>query len=188
MVRQSLLIVNSWSSLDSHRWKGKNINFKIWILSSTHIIRIWGKNIETILKQAGICEIQCSIQDLKNRIPISGPITSPFSTCVPFWGKSCHVGQVNILIYLTFPTKTTKKKLPYELTIHDHIWIGCFPSAAVTSHLLFLNVDTKKPKKLWLLSQKKHPCQVLRRNGFWERLWCSSSLDNGFFLERLCEK
>lgn len=49
MVRQSLLILNSWSSLDSHRWKRKNINFRIRSLTSSqsHIIQIWGKNIET---------------------------------------------------------------------------------------------------------------------------------------------
>lgn len=42
--------------------------------------------------------------------------------------------------------------------------------ATVTSHLLFLNVDTKKPEKLWPLLQNKHRCQALIWTGFWERL------------------
>lgn len=50
-----------------------------------------------VLKQAGICEIQCSIQDIKNRLPLSGPSASLISSCVQFWSKPCHVGQVNFI-------------------------------------------------------------------------------------------
>lgn len=81
--------------------------------SEFSLAHILYKSEGSILKRAGICEIQCFVQNIKNRIPISGPIASPFSTCVPFWGKSGHVGQVNIFTYFAFLTETPKEKIFY---------------------------------------------------------------------------
>ena len=91
MVRLRILILNSWSSLDSHRWR----NRETLVSRFAHISY---ESEGRVLKQAGICEIQCSIQDIKNGFPLSGPNASPISSCVQFWGKSCHVGQVNFCL------------------------------------------------------------------------------------------
>lgn len=171
MVRLRILILNSWSSLDSHRWRN-------WETLVSRFAHISYESEGRVLKQAGICEIQCSIQDIKNWFPLSGPNASPISSCIQFWGKSCHVGQVNFI--------SLHQKKTFIWHDRNMDWV-LLMSAAVTSHLWFLNVDTKKPKKLWPLLQNKHPCQVLTWTGSWERRWCSSSLDNGFFLERLHE-
>lgn len=183
MVRLSLLILNSWSSLDSHRWKRrKNVTIRFRILTSSHIIRVWGKNIETS-RYMWNSVLYSGYQEPVSRIRTYR--LSYLKLC-PLSGQIVSCGAGKLTYFTSLSSETLKKKnLLYELTICVIYGLAASPFAAVTSHLLFLNVDTKKPKKLWPLLQNKHPCRVLRWTGSWERLWCSSSLDNGFFLERL---
>lgn len=59
------------------------------------------------------------------------------------------------------------KALPYIFFKKSEI-------GAVISHLLFLNVAIKEPKKLCLLLASKFLYHLQKWNGSWERRWCNS--------------